>query len=165
MTGRIFTAVTFAFALSACADSSNVPTESADVPSAPAFGVTVTQSHQDVGPIIDDNPCVGENVIFSGKVHSTLKTDDAGRYEVRTNFAGLKGVGQVTGNEYVLQQNSAVDFIDPPPGPISNIIKFRTRVVSRGGDANFYLTVERSFTAPPPVTTVISIKAECSGQN
>lgn len=160
MTGRILTAVAFAFSVTACAGPSNV---SDDIPSAPSFAVTVTQTHQDVGPIMDFNPCVGEAILFSGKVHSTLKTDENGRYEVRTNFADLKGVGQVSGDEYTVQQNSSSDFIDPPPGSVSTIIHFRTRLVSHGKGDNYYVTVDREFTAPPPTTTVISVKTDCGG--
>ena len=162
MAGRFLSAVLLALAVTACSDLTRMSTETSEIPSSPVFGVTVTQTHTDFGPFVTMNPCQPEPVSFSGKVHRTVKTRDDGTIEVRTNFAGLKGVGLVTGNEYVLQQNSALDILDPPPPPIAQTLRLHTRVISRGGADNFHVTVEQTVTSPPLVV-VVDIKSVCNG--
>jgi hypothetical protein len=169
MVGRLLIAGLLALSITACSDSAPAPTA---LPDSPALGITVIQNHNDTPVIVDDNPCLPEAVAFSGKVHTVAKLNDDGTIDVRTNFAGLKGVGLTSGVDYVLQQNSHGTVLDPNPLPFHQTVEFHTRVISKGGLPNHHLIVSRDITviaAPdpldPPIVTIsnITIRSECRG--
>jgi hypothetical protein len=167
MTGRLLTAALVSLALAGCSDSPAPPTAIADVADTPTRAVSVTQNHSETILLETTNPCVPEKVEFSGKVHSMRKELSDGSIEIRTNFAGLKGVGLTTGTEYVLQQNSLVVVLEPSPPPFQQIIEFHSRVIARGSTDDFHVFGERTiivnpFPDPPTIVTQVT-RTECHG--
>jgi hypothetical protein len=164
MSARRITAALLAVAVSACADSSSLPT-GAQIPDSPAFGVTVTQTHANLGIVFEDNDCLPEGLLFTGKVHSTLKVRDNGVVDIKFNYADLKGVGLVSGNEYVLQRTTHVSTLDPAGQALDQTVVDRIRMISRGSDDNFFITIQGTIHVPPvgvPVVDIVVLN-ECRG--
>ena len=159
-----FSALVAAVALVSCTDTPSSPT--ADVPGAATAVLAVEQVHQDVGPILTTNQCNGEQVKFYGTVHVVIKDLGNSTFELRTNFADLKGEGLVTGDTYRLQQNSHRIVYDPFPSndpPASQTSEVHSRVISTGGGDNFHLIIEQTVTFPPLDVTTTVVRFECHG--
>jgi hypothetical protein len=165
MVGRFITATLVALAVTACSDS--VPTATSDPSDTPRLGVTVQQLHSDVEDRLIFNPCEPELVKFSGKVHRVIMIRDDGTIELRINYAALKGVGQTTGDEYVVQLNTHVVILDDLPFPIKQVVDSHNRAISRGKAQNFDLvfheTLDIAFDGAPAVITDLTVSTSCRG--
>ncbi len=162
MIGRFITTALFVVAVAACSESPVGVSKVQQTFDAPAASVSVSQTFADVGPFITANPCIPEAVVFSGKIHRTVKTFDDGTLEIKTNYAALKGVGQATGVAYVVQQNNEVQIVDPLPLPFSSTVHVHARIISKGKAPNFDLIFELTVNIPGG-TTITPIRAECRG--
>ncbi len=94
-----------------------------------------------------ENPCNGETVLVSGRMHFIRTTDReegsvSSRYHV--NSINLSGVGLTTGDRYTyveIQNHDATFAVPtrPPFFPINGDVISTFRVISRSGTANYLM--------------------------
>ena len=164
MIRRTIVAVLFACAVSACADSPVAPSRGQLTPGAPSLAV-VANNHETFGPLVATNPCgpTPEGVSYTGKRHTVIKETGPFTMEVTQNWSDVKGVGLITGNDYVLHANIESDMFLAPGPVFSNTTERHLHIISQGSADNFDLVVEETTSFPPLVTTINVIRSECTG--
>jgi hypothetical protein len=164
MIRRTIAAVLFACAVTACADSPVAPSRGPLTPNAPSLAV-IANNHETVGPLVATNPCgpTPEGVSWTGKRQTVIKETGPFTIEVTQNWSDVKGVGLVTGNEYVLKSNTQSEMFNPPGPAFSNTTERHLHFIALGSADNFDLVVEETTSFPPLVNTINVIRSECRG--
>jgi hypothetical protein len=89
---------------------------------------------------IDSTNCTGEVILIEGTMHtvSILKAREDGGYRFTDhfNFSNVKGVGETTGEEYVINIKSTVVEKFVPDGEFATGTVFTSGVVSKGSMPN-----------------------------
>jgi hypothetical protein len=89
---------------------------------------------------IDSTNCTGEVILIEGTIHtvSILKAREDGGYRFTDhfNFSNVKGVGETTGEEYVINIKSTVVEKFVPDGEFATGTVFTSGVVSKGSMPN-----------------------------
>jgi Tfp pilus assembly protein PilX len=136
-----------ALTLTACTDAPSGPSDPALAPTAPSFAV-ISNRWEDVSMSLF-NSCgsTPEPVLVSGKVHEVVKqTSD--EVEFRTNYE-LKGVGQTTGNTYVMHIKN-VSVVVTLPGPVYvQTAEYRDRMISKGSTDNLFIVIHSTYVNDP----------------
>lgn len=108
------------------------------------------------------NPCDGDEVDVTGKIHVSLMTDPSGVSRVRINGADLTGVSAVTDTAYNFIRVSDEQGV---LNPLDVMYTARYRVISRGSAPNFLLalTAHLYFDGPDFHADILQQSAKCTG--
>jgi hypothetical protein len=102
-----------------------------------------------------------EDVAFSGRVH-LLSRETAGQSRLFVNWADMKGVGLVTGNAYVLQDNFQDEIISSSTNDTEEVIE-HFRMVRQGSLDNLQAFVHLIFDLTAGTVNVLEFRVECRG--
>jgi hypothetical protein len=113
-------------------------------------GTTKTNQMVDVTGASVVNPCNGELVIVEGKGHvvttTTANPDGSTRIYSHINYAGISGVGQVTGLKYQLVAAAKQDqTTDLPAGAYSYEVQEQVGLISQGPTDNYKTHLEIAY--------------------
>ena len=87
------------------------------------------------------DPCADESVRIFGKAHVLVKEkmgkDGTVKTTLHLNYAGVQGVGDLSGREYQVVGNSREVAFAHPSGAYESVLKESFQLVSKGRDANY----------------------------
>jgi hypothetical protein len=147
-------AFTFAW-LAACETPPSAPTPLKLAPSAPSFAKIANEWFALSGVFLGQCPPL-EPIAFTGKLHF-LFTGDATDNSIKINLADFHGVGLVSGDRYVFQENYKDRFVVSGPSFTFEARDY-FRIIRQGSEDNFHAHVRVSF--PPPS---VEIETDCRG--
>ncbi len=101
-----------------------------------------------------------EDVAFSGKAHFLIR-GSSGQSRLSINWADVKGVGLVTGDRYVVQDNFKSELILSGNG--TEEIREHLRMIRLGSADNLYAVVHLVFDLTTGDVEVVEFTVECRG--
>ena len=139
---QFFPAIALAGMLSLAGCEPAAPTDALAPGAADAAKGSTTSEFVPIAFLLQD-PCSPEVVEVSGRIHAVTQTsvarDGTVTWRIEQNWAGVKGVGQTSGLEYVVAGAShrVTTAAAPPPGEAMDALREVFVLVSKGRSDNF----------------------------
>jgi hypothetical protein len=116
------------------------------------------------------NPCSGEDVEFvEGQMHTVIATgaDQGGgvHYNDHVNFAGVRGVGLTSGDEYVVPYSTSFS-LQTTNGATTNTAVQTFQIIRTGSEDDYLLQVRYHLTVKPDGEVAvehIGLEMSCKG--
>ena len=151
-----------ALVLVGCADATSGPSATVLVPAGPSLAVT--------GNLWTDvawnwtNTCgpTPEEVSLEGRLHIVFK-EDGDKFEAKVTSDAFKGIGQITGTEYVFTLREQTTIVPPTSTPFTATTDARYQVISQGSADNLFTVVHFVYTNPPFEIKEFTTTNECKG--
>lgn len=124
---------------------------------------------RDVPASVWGNPCTGEPVNLSGRIHIVIyvRSDNQGGWHVTTHEdVELSGVGLVSGADYQASTTHDKDSYARAPFPYIETMTFNDEVLSQGAAENFVMHHDVHLTVTAngiPTATVDNLRVGCRG--
>jgi len=100
-----------------------------------------------------------ELVKFSGKAHFVVR-ESADRTQIYINWADVKGLGLVTGERYVIQDNTQIEVIQSGDGTLKVREHFRMIRLGSLDNVNAFATLTINLTTG---VEVFELEIRCQG--